>query len=152
MITFTLEMTRNDVNLSQTIGTGLACAALRVRNLDQERYRALDMTRFKEALVGYNNLLQALQRTLVRYHSQIHGETAAQVAKAGSSGPHGTTAKGSGVTPAPGAVPGAASGSGVTPAPGSAVVSGVTPAAITEDPNWCDLASGAATWLAEFEQ
>ena len=69
MITFTFEMTFNEVNLSQTVGTGLASAALRLRIINQEYYRALDMWRFKEVILNYNNLLQALQRHLVRYHS-----------------------------------------------------------------------------------
>ena len=73
-------MTFNEVNLSQTVGTGLASAALRLRNINQEYYRALGMKRFKEVLLNYNNLLQALQRHLVRHHSQLRGETAAEVA------------------------------------------------------------------------
>ena len=50
MISFTFEMTFNEVNLSQTVGTGLASAALRLRIINQEHYRALDIRRFKEAV------------------------------------------------------------------------------------------------------
>jgi hypothetical protein len=56
----------------------------------------------------------------------------------------------SGVTPAASSI--GASGSGVIPAPVPAAASGVTPAAVDEDPNWCNLAAGAVTWMPKFEE
>ena len=41
MITFTMEMTYNEANYSQTVGIGLASACLKLRNLNQEKYTAL---------------------------------------------------------------------------------------------------------------
>ena len=88
MITFTLEMTCNQGIVSQATGTGLACASLQLQNLKLQRYKAIDLNHFRDAITRYNSLLQDLQRCLVDYHSTVIEGLAAQ----------GPTLMGSGVT------------------------------------------------------